>query len=350
MIEFKPNAMPDPAVQAPPLPSQYVRLILRGIGIRDADFGRFLDGTDIDAEAFRAGEMLVGIPQLEQITLNVIAHSGERAPGLRMGRLLTPAAYGEVGFLVSSSPDLGTALRHFVTFVPVKVPFAHLESTDCGDAITCEVRMLYYRHPDVIRTCTESIAVSLLGIVRAIAGYALDGMHLEFGYAAPDYAARYDALEIPVSFGHAATRLWIPKALLPVRNPIASIGNYEQAVRQCESIARTRPAGAMATRVRELLLAMPAGMVTTAVAARSLFTSVRTLTRQLAREGTSFREIRESVIGEIAMQHLRETRASVEYIAAMLGYHDTANFRRAFRKWFGRTPGAFRRDPADDTH
>jgi AraC-like DNA-binding protein len=48
-------------------------------------------------------------------------------------------------------------------------------------------------------------------------------------------------------------------------------------------------------------------------------------------------------MGAWARRHLRETGQSVEAIAAALGYQDTANFRRAFRKAQGCTPSEFRR-------
>jgi len=33
----------------------------------------------------------------------------------------------------------------------------------------------------------------------------------------------------------------------------------------------------------------------------------------------------------------------MEQIAADLGYHDLANFYRAYKKWTGRTPGSYRK-------
>ena len=79
-----------------------------------------------------------------------------------------------------------------------------------------------------------------------------------------------------------------------------------------------------------------------AVAAR-LHVSERTLNRRLQQEGTSFRQVRGELLNAWARQHLRETEHSVEAIAAALGYQDAANFRRAFRKQEGCSPGEFRR-------
>ena len=45
---------------------------------------------------------------------------------------------------------------------------------------------------------------------------------------------------------------------------------------------------------------------------------------------------------ERAGWYLAHTRLSVEEIAARLGYADTSNFSRTYRRWFGRTPSQAR--------
>ena len=80
----------------------------------------------------------------------------------------------------------------------------------------------------------------------------------------------------------------------------------------------------------------------TAVASR-LHISDRTLNRRLQKEQTSFRQIRGEILGNWAREHLLHTGASVEAIAAELGYQDAANFRRAFRTREGCSPMEFRR-------
>lgn len=46
--------------------------------------------------------------------------------------------------------------------------------------------------------------------------------------------------------------------------------------------------------------------------------------------------------GVMGKQYLEQTDLSVEAIAAIIGYQDAANFRRAFRKRVGMTPGQYR--------
>jgi AraC-like DNA-binding protein len=71
--------------------------------------------------------------------------------------------------------------------------------------------------------------------------------------------------------------------------------------------------------------------------------SPRTLKRKLADLGTGFSELLEEQQRERALMLLRSEQLSLEDVAARVGYSDVANFTRAFRRWTGLTPGAYRR-------
>jgi AraC-like DNA-binding protein len=70
----------------------------------------------------------------------------------------------------------------------------------------------------------------------------------------------------------------------------------------------------------------------------------RTLNRRLRERGISFQELVEETRYHIARQMLRETDLAIVEIAAVLDYADAAAFTRAFRRWSGTTPAAWRKD------
>jgi AraC-like DNA-binding protein len=77
-------------------------------------------------------------------------------------------------------------------------------------------------------------------------------------------------------------------------------------------------------------------------AAAALGTSSRSLRRHLHSGGTSFSDILESVKCEAAKRLLRHHDFPVSQIAASLGYSEPKAFRRAFYRWTGMAPSAFR--------
>ena len=68
----------------------------------------------------------------------------------------------------------------------------------------------------------------------------------------------------------------------------------------------------------------------------------RTLTRRLAAHGTSFSDLAEEGRFEIAQRMLGSMDLDITGIAAALDYADASAFTRAFRRWSGTTPAAWR--------
>ncbi|GAB2582032.1 AraC family transcriptional regulator [Ramlibacter solisilvae] len=69
----------------------------------------------------------------------------------------------------------------------------------------------------------------------------------------------------------------------------------------------------------------------------------QTLHRQLAEQETTYSAILEESRRRLAAQLLVGTDMSMAEVAAMLGYGTQGNFTRAFIRWFGSTPSAWKR-------
>jgi len=80
--------------------------------------------------------------------------------------------------------------------------------------------------------------------------------------------------------------------------------------------------------------------------ARALHMSVRTLQRRLGEEGTSFAAIVDEVRHELSCQLVRRADLSLVEIATKLGFAEFATFSRAFKRWTGVAPGAYRNQAA----
>jgi AraC-like DNA-binding protein len=72
--------------------------------------------------------------------------------------------------------------------------------------------------------------------------------------------------------------------------------------------------------------------------------SAATLRRRLAREGITYREIKDSCRRELALNMLRRPELPIEEIAGRLDFCDSDAFRRAFNDWLGMPPSRYRRE------
>ena len=326
--------------------AHFSRLAAREMGLREKDLGDYLAGSGISTEAFLRDDLLITKDQQVVIAMNAIRLSGDAGFGLRFGRRLTPEAYGPLGFLVSASPNLSTALEHLKTFLPTRVPFIRLENGVDDHRACCRILLNYSDHPVMQRIEKESIALSLVAILETVGGTKLENSQMFFDYPAPPYADRYDQFfNIPISFSAAATELVFPPDLLTISNPIANTNNYRAAMQQCQSMLNDMPDNETTTRsrVQKLLLSSPPGSLNEPEVARQLFLSTRTLSRRLQSENTSFRKLQNDILASIAAHQLTTSQDSLDTIAASLNYYDSANFRRAFIGWYGVSPEQFRK-------
>jgi AraC-like DNA-binding protein len=99
----------------------------------------------------------------------------------------------------------------------------------------------------------------------------------------------------------------------------------------------------LSARVRRMLMEdLGQATLTADSVARTLAMSRRTLTRQLAEEGTSFRAIFDAVRAELARALLQDRSLSIADVAFFLQYSEPAAFHRSFRRWTGQTPQSYR--------
>lgn len=99
-----------------------------------------------------------------------------------------------------------------------------------------------------------------------------------------------------------------------------------------------------ATRVREIVcsaLSSGSPAISLEIAAQLVNTSPATLRRKLRDEGSSFSQILNTSQQLEAEKYLR-TQMPIKAIAVQLGFSDDRAFRRAFKRWSGQTPTAFR--------
>ena len=79
-----------------------------------------------------------------------------------------------------------------------------------------------------------------------------------------------------------------------------------------------------------------------AQAACELGMGVRTLARNLSKEGTTFIEVVRRLRRQLALAYLKNDRMQVSQIAWLLGYDETSSFSNACKKWFGKSPRELR--------
>ncbi len=92
---------------------------------------------------------------------------------------------------------------------------------------------------------------------------------------------------------------------------------------------------------KELIKLLPTGVSGKEQVAQALYMSTRTLYNKLEGAGTTYREVLDGTRRSLAEDYIRRDLPIYE-IAYLIGFSDTANFSRAFKKWTGKSPMEYR--------
>ena len=147
-----------------------------------------------------------------------------------------------------------------------------------------------------------------------------------------------------ISFERAHTRLHFPRAMFDEPLPQADAHTLELCMAQCDVLMqRNERRRGITAVVRSKLFRKSGGFPTLPEVAAELDVHPRTLRRELAEEGTSFRALLNEARSTVAVDLLCNVGLNVEEVSKRLGYTDTSTFCHAFKRWHGVPPSAYPR-------
>jgi len=199
------------------------------------------------------------------------------------------------------------------------------------------------RDPD--HFMAEGIMIIWHGFSSWLIGRRIPLQRMEFRYPRPPHSAEYDlAFGCRSHFDSKITAATFDRKYLTmpvVRDSRALTEFLHNAPADLASAPDYETSAGESVR-RILAHAAPAAMPSLDAVAGQLSVSPQTLRRRLAEEGTSFRQHKDELRRDIAIDALTSGDATMEDIAAKLGYADPSAFHRAFKRWTGSSPGSYR--------
>lgn len=327
------------------IPSNYVRIIGRELCLSISDFSKLLAFTQLSTDEIMQEDTLVNAYQLIQILGNASLLAHDRNLGLRLGKRLTPATHGLMGFVVNNSPNLIGVLEAFQNFMPTRIIFGRVSLKQEYDFIKCELNFLITLPLDVKRLLSEICMVILYESIEFIIGRKPHEVKILFEHASPtDLDLYHHIFNATINFASTQTAMHIPYHICQITNPSADKNIYRLALEQCEKLIKQLKSekDSYTNKVQQIVLSNPSKTITEEFIASELFISKRTLARKLKIEGTRYQSIIDDVRSRQAIEYLKEDSLSIAAIASLLNFHDSTNFRRAFKRWFKLTPSEYR--------
>jgi AraC-like DNA-binding protein len=334
----------DDAASAEAIPGSYALEVVRLAARWQVPAEALLADLGVTAATLAEPAARIAVSGFRTIIHRAIARTGEPGLGWCMGMQMRVASHGFLGFAAMTSGTVREALALAERFAMTRIAAVALRTQVLGDtaSVTLEERLPL---GDLREFVVSALFVGLAQIGAAVTGRPVRG-GADITFAEPPYYPRFAHL-IPgeVRFGRPSNRLVFPAELLDWPLVDADPAAAQLALVQCErELDRAGDHGSVVARVRR---ALPGpddrGFRAAVEVARALHVSPRTLKRQLAATGTSFQAVLDDLRRERALVLLDRAALSLDEIAERLGYSDTANFTRAFKRWTGQTPAMVRR-------
>jgi AraC-like DNA-binding protein len=196
---------------------------------------------------------------------------------------------------------------------------------------------------DARRFADETMLVMLHGLICWLAGRRIPLLRAAIAHPRPAHADEYRRMFTPdLHFDAALTAVEFDAAVLAVQATVtaASLKAFLRDAPQSvflKQVAET----AWAEKVRRRLRRGGDWPGIDRVAAE-LAVSPATLRRRLHEEGATWQRVKDGLRRDMAVVQLMRSERSVADIAESLGFDDASSFHRAFRRWTGAAPSAYR--------
>ena len=277
----------------------------------------------------------------------LVAHLDDEMPGM----LSRPLRRGTTRLLCLSlldAPSLQAALHRYTRF-------HHMILDDFALVLERDAQAALAIVPAAGCAPPSALAQQLLlkfvhSLASWLAGQALPVLQARYAFAPPADAFEHGYLYPgPAVFDAPRSELRFPSAFMDVALARRQPEDVRRFLARAPAgwIFTTATASSVTQRVRDYLEHGAARARDIESVAEALHYSVRTLCRRLEAEGTSFRQVRDELRRDLAVQRLTRTSRSIAAIAIELGFEDATAFYRAFKHWTGSTPGAYRRNSTD---
>ena len=306
-----------------------------------ADPAAVLNAAGLPTDALSSADGFIPYMAAAKLITETVKATGCEHFGLVIGREWRLRDLGLLGRLVQTSPTVRDALQTYVAFHQLNSQGAAAYLLESGVHVEFGY-VAFQPRVDELAPLLDGVMAIGTEFVRELAGGAFAAIEVRLARSAPRDVAPHQAyFGCPIRFDAGETLLRFDRSVMGRRLATADAAVHDQL----KGTALGAMGDEFVPRVyRALRLQMLHGAPSGDTVAQQLNLQRRTFNRRLESYGLTFQQALDDVRYEVGQQLLRETELSVAEVACALGYEESANFSRAFRRWSGLYPGAWRKD------
>jgi AraC-like DNA-binding protein len=261
---------------------------------------------------------------------------------LHLARQTPVGAYPLLDYLVLTSDSVSAGLHQLSRYVRLTGSPVAVEMRESARSLSADLVC-----PPGAESAVEYFAAVMILHLREETGGRFAASSVSFRHSPEDPSEFEQILGCPVQSNAASNNVTMDQAA--ARLPLGRRDSVLRRVLESQAdeiLARLPVRKGLAADVQRALSARvgggPGSDIRVDSVARDLAVSARTLQRRLAAEGVSYQNLLDEARKEAAGRHLAESVFAIGEIAYLVGYSEPAPFYRAFKRWYGVTPEAFR--------
>lgn len=321
--------------------------------IRDIIYGSARFGANANTICAQAGidkallddtAARIDFEQAQKVWQIAVNESGEALLGLRLGIETTTSVVGMVGHLMQTGRTLIDAFSYLCQYTTVFTEMFVYNVELTADYFTICLNPIPYweeHYPETARQAADQAIAGSLNVCRLLTGKPMKPLWIELTAPKGKESADYERfLTSPLRFSQSQNKIVFDAAIARW-----SVLSYNQDLQQLlvrladEALEKVQNSPSFTHLVQKIITGQFYNQLPTLEElAAYMNVSPRTLQRKLQAEGTGFQKIAEGHRKELAQRLINTKKYTVNEVAYMIGYTDSSVFRRAYKRWTGKTP------------
>lgn len=323
--------------------------VLQGAARSGADIPTLLASVGLERRMLDDPDARIDRDTFIRLMLSVMKYTQDEFLGFGQGRKSRPGTFSMMAHAVINCANLEKAIQRGIKFyelfdLDVRSSL-HVEGDLAWIQVDASPRL------DFREVIIESIMILSLRFMSWLVGKAIDPVSVEFDFPRAEEMGDYRSVfTCPVKFESDTNRMLFSGEYLEmplVQNELSLSKFLKDSLAQLID-GNIHNVG-LPAQIRAIISKdYGNNFPDFSEICEKLNMTPQTLRRRLKEGNTSYQEIKDAIRKDASVYYLSKPELSIDEIALLMGFSEASSFHRAFKKWTGKTPSAYRREHFED--